>query len=220
MHGLTASGAVVGVLSLLAIQAGAYRTAAIWMLVAFVIDSVDGTLARRVGVSWVVPRIDGRRLDDVVDFLNYVIVPAVFFMGTGTLSHWAWVAIPVLASAYGFSQVAAKTDDDFFLGFPSYWNIVALYAWLLDAGPAVTTPFVVGFSVAVFIPLKYAYPSKMASWKRLTTLLAALWAVALGLAVILHAGATSTTLTWASLAFVVYYFAISFYTGGVGRASG
>ncbi|MDJ0787133.1 MAG: CDP-alcohol phosphatidyltransferase family protein, partial [Myxococcota bacterium] len=112
VHGLTASGAVVGVLSLLAIQAGAYRTAAIWMLVAFVIDSVDGTLARRVGVSWVVPRIDGRRLDDVVDFLNYVIVPAVFFMGTGTLSHWAWVAIPVLASAYGFSQVAAKTDDE------------------------------------------------------------------------------------------------------------
>ena len=71
--------------------------------------TADGALARKVGVSRVLPGFDGRRLDDLVDFLNYVIVPAVFLVATGLLPHWAWAAAPVLASAYGFSHVQAKT---------------------------------------------------------------------------------------------------------------
>ena len=53
--------------------------------------------------------------------------------------HWSIGAAPVLASAYGFAQTDAKTDDDFFLGFPSYWNVVAIYLWLLDVSPLAGT---------------------------------------------------------------------------------
>jgi phosphatidylcholine synthase len=112
------------------------------MLAALAINSVDGTLARAFGVAEVLPGIDGRRLDDLVDYLNYVIVPAVFMVSSDALPGWGWAALPVLASAYGFSQREAKTDDDFFLGFPSYWNVVAIYLWQLDLSPALSAAIV------------------------------------------------------------------------------
>ena len=108
------------------------------------------------------PRIDGRRLDDIVDYLNYVIVPVVFLVAAGACATGRSPRLPVLASAYGFAQADAKTEDDFFLGFPSYWNVVALYALAARASrPAAATACWSRFSVAVFVPLKYLYPSQM-----------------------------------------------------------
>ena len=98
-----------------------------------------------------IPRVDGRRLDDIVDFLNFVIVPVVFMVASGHLSSSAWAVAPILASAYGFSQHDSKTEDHFFLGWPSYWNVVALYLWLLDLTPGAGTLWVVGFSIAIFV---------------------------------------------------------------------
>ena len=136
VHLLTASGAAVGLAALLETARGDPRSALLWMLVALVIDSVDGTLARRADVERVVPRIDGRRLDDIVDYLNYVIVPVFFLAWSGRIDPLVLAGAPVLASAYGFSQTEAKTEDGYFLGFPSYWNVVALYAFLLDVSAA------------------------------------------------------------------------------------
>src|SRR5687767_8421729 len=116
VHLFTASGAVLAVFALWEIQRGGFARAAIYMLAALAIDSVDGTLARRVGVAQRLPGIDGRRLDDVVDYLNYAIVPVVFLLALGAFTHEGLAALPVLASAYGFAQVDAKTEDDFFLG--------------------------------------------------------------------------------------------------------
>ncbi len=146
VHLLTASGAVFGAVALLAIMAGDLSRALLLMGVTLFIDSVDGTLARRVGVAEVLPRIDGRRLDDIVDYLNFVIVPVVFMVAAGSLLHWSFAALPILASAYGFSQNEAKTEDDFFLGWPSYWNVVAAYLWLLHLSPLAGTLIVVFFS--------------------------------------------------------------------------
>jgi phosphatidylcholine synthase len=217
VHLLTASGAVIGVLALAAIGAGAFRTAAIWMLAALAIDSVDGTLARAVRVREVLPRIDGRRLDDMVDFLNYVIVPVAFMAASGHLLGWAWTAAPVLASAYGFSQVEAKTEDDFFLGFPSYWNAIALYLWLLDMPPALGTALVVAFAALVFVPLKYLYPSHMRAWRRVTLLGAAVWMIVLALASAWREASWSGPLALASLAYPAWYVGLSLAQGGLAR---
>jgi phosphatidylcholine synthase len=145
VHLFTASGALAGLLALGEAVRGDLRSASLWMLAAMAIDSVDGTLARAVGVRRVLPGVDGRRLDDVVDFFNYVLVPAVFLVAGGYLVHPGLVALPVLASAYGFAQEEAKTDDGFFLGFPSYWNVIAMFAWLLEVSAATCTAFVVLF---------------------------------------------------------------------------
>jgi phosphatidylcholine synthase len=217
VHAFTASGGVVGVAALLAAGAGDLRAAGLLMLVALVIDSVDGTLARAARVTEVLPRIDGRRLDDIVDYLNYVIVPAVFLASAGSLVHWGFAAAPVLASAYGFAQTDAKTEDHFFVGFPSYWNIVAIYLWALGVSPVLGTAIVVGLAAAVFVPLKYVYPSRMHVLRRTTTAAAALWLAALALALLFPDAGWREGLLELSLAFPLYYLGLSFWLGGPRR---
>ena len=217
VHLLTASGALVGTLALLAIANGNLSRAAFLMLVALAIDSVDGTLARAARVQDVLPGVDGRRLDDMVDYLNYVIVPAVFLACAGSLAGWGWAACPILASAYGFSQADAKSEDDFFVGFPSYWNVVALYLWLLHLAPALGTAIVVGLSALVFVPLKYLHPSRMRVLRRTTNAAAALWLLAMAAAV-RWPGLLGERAVWATLLFPAYYLVLSFALGG--RAEG
>ncbi len=209
VHAFTASGAVFGTLAILSIVIGDFSRAALLMLLTLFIDAVDGTLARAVGVTEVLPDVNGRRLDDIVDFLNFVIVPVVFLVATGNLLFWWLVAFPVLASAYGFSQEAAKTDDDFFLGWPSYWNVLALYLWLLDLSPTAGSVWLVGCAIAVFIPIKYVYPSKLRVLRRTTNAAGMLWGLALSLAILRPEWASRFFLVEISLAYPAFYMALS-----------
>jgi phosphatidylcholine synthase len=214
VHLFTATGAVVGTLALLAIYAGELGRAALLMLVALAIDSVDGTLARRARVAELLPGFDGRRLDDMVDFFNYVLVPVVFVAAAGLVPSWPWIVAPILASAYGFSQADAKTADDFFLGFPSYWNVVAIYLWLLDVSPATGAALLVVLSVAVFVPLKYVYPSKAPRLRKTTNLLGSVWVVLFALAVALREVTAPWRLAELTLAYPAYYLVLSAWLGG------
>ena len=215
VHLFTASGAVVAVAALLALAEGAPARAGLLMILALAIDSADGTLARAARVAERVPQIDGRRLDDIVDYLNYVIVPAVFLVLEGLLPHPALAALPVLASAYGFSHREAKTPDDFFLGFPSYWNVVALYAWLLGVPPGFTGAVVALLALLVFVPVKYLYPSRMRRLFRTTVALGILWAAAMTAALLVPDLAARLRLVEISLLFPAWYVAGSLWLGGL-----
>jgi len=214
VHAFTASGGVVGVAALLAAGAGDLRAAGLLMLVALVIDSVDGTLARAARVTEVLPGIDGRRLDDIVDYLNYVIVPAVFLASAGSLLHWGFAAAPVLASAYGFAQTDAKSEDHFFVGFPSYWNVVAIYLFGLGVSPAVGTLLVLALAAAVFVPLKYLYPSRMPTLRGFTNAAAGAWLLAVAAALAFPGAGWRQDVLLLSLAFPAYYLGLSFLLGG------
>ncbi len=218
VHFLTASGAVLGVVALLAVAQGEFPRAALLMLAALAIDSVDGTLARRFRVAEVLPGFDGRRLDDLVDYLNYVIVPAVFMIASGALPSWGWAALPVLASAYGFSQEQAKTEDHFFLGFPSYWNVVAIYLWQLELSPSLSVALVTALAAAVFIPLRYVYPSRTHALWRTTYAGAVLWLLAISAAIIWPRPLSEIRLVEISLLFPAYYIGISMWLGGWHRS--
>ena len=100
------------------------------------------TLARLVGVKQVLPSFDGARLDDICDFLTYTFLPLLLVWRIGVVppaEQWI-ILVPLVASAYGFCQTLAKTPDGFFLGFPSYWNIVALYLYVLRPPPRTPSP--------------------------------------------------------------------------------
>ena len=217
VHVLTASGAAVGLAALLETARGHPRAALLWMLVALVIDSVDGTLARRAEVERVVPRIDGRRLDDIVDYLNYVIVQIFFLAWQGQIEPLALAAAPVLASAYGFSQTEAKTEDGYFLGFPSYWNVVALYAFLLEVSAPVTSLWLAGLSIGVFVPLKYLYPSQMTEWGRAMNGGAGVWILAVTALLLWPELPGHLTWAWLTLSYPVAYVGLSFWLGGLPR---
>jgi phosphatidylcholine synthase len=215
VHLFTASGAVVGALALLSIWAGEFGNAALLMLCALFIDAVDGSLARAVGVSKVLPNVDGRRLDDMVDYLNFVVVPLVFMTAAGNLPGWAWVAPPILASAYGFSQASAKTKDDFFLGWPSYWNVVALYCWLLNLSTTLGAFWVLVCSLGIFLPFKYVYPSKMKQpfFKHTLTAGGFAWGGLLVFTILVPDLAARLYLVELSYVYLVYYMALSIWLG-------
>ena len=166
VHAFTASGAAAGVLAILAADRGDAAAAFWWMAYTLAVDSVDGTLARAVGVKRVLPFFDGTLLDNVVDYFTYVVVPVLFLLRMNLLpAHWGVAAAlcPVMASAYGFCRTDAKTADHYFTGFPSYWNVVAFYLYALGWPLAVNAAAVVAFSVAVFVPVRYVYPSRTLS---------------------------------------------------------
>lgn len=216
VHLFTASGAVLALFALFAIAEDRFAHAALLMLAALVIDAVDGTIARAVGVAEHVPEIDGRRLDDIVDYLNYVIVPVFFVWAGGFVAHPGWLAAPVLASAYGFARVDAKTEDDFFLGFPSYWNVLAIYLWLFEVGPFAATLWLAGLSLAVFVPFKYLYPSKLEprALRRAMGFGGIAWCATLAACAADVALTRDLWLREVSLLYPIWYFALSFTRGG------
>jgi len=219
VHLFTASGAVWGLFALFEILRDNLPLAVIYMLVALTIDSVDGFFARRVAVEQYAPQIDGRRLDDIVDYLNFVVVPCVFIWQAGNVLAPGWLAIPILASAFGFSQKEAKTDDDFFLGFPSYWNVLAFYLWLFDFSALAGTLWIVGLGIAVFVPYKYLYPSRLKNrtLRYFTSYSGLLWAIVLGWTVLNPEIAGQYHVAELSLAYPILYMGLSFKLGGLHR---
>ena len=188
----------------------ALHRALVLMLVATVIDGTDGWLARRARVKEVIPSFDGRRLDDIVDFHTYTSLPLLLVWRAGLLpagQEW-WLLLPLLASAYGFSQVDAKTDDGFFLGFPSYWNVVAFYLYLLRPTPWFALAVIIVLALLTFVPSRYLYPSQKGPFNRATNILATAWGILL---IVILARATDEirVLTYLSLGFPVYYLALS-----------
>lgn len=149
------------------------------MLIATVIDSSDGVLARRARVKEFVPEFDGRRLDDLIDFLTYAVLPLLLLYRMDIPSgHTTWLLFPLLASAYGFCQSAIKTPDGYFLGFPSYWNVVAFYLCALHPVPSwLALGVIVLASVLTFVPSRYFYPTQPGLLNRLTCVLAIVWGV-------------------------------------------
>ena len=216
VHLFTASGAALGLFSLFAIAEGDFTTATILMLIALFVDAADGTLARAARVTEFAPKIDGRRLDDIIDYLNFVIVPACFMWSASAVIHSGWLALPVLASAYGFSRVDAKTEDDFFLGFPSYWNILAIYLWMLGVSPAVGTIWVAVLSLGVFVPMKYLYPSKVdpISLRVALGVGAILWTAALVACVVWPVQMAARFVPEISLLYPAWYMGLSATRGG------
>jgi phosphatidylcholine synthase len=212
VHFYTALGAIAGLLAINRTASGDYRGAFIAMGAAMFIDSTDGPLARALRVRERVPTFDGALLDNIIDYITYVLAPAFLMMRSGILgggrAGFAAAAFAMLASAYGFCRIGAKTDDHYFLGFPSYWNLVALYLFCFGLPPAINEIIVALLGVLVFAPIKYIYPNRTEPMRPVTLALGAVWAIATA-AMLPALPAPNPILLYTSLGFVVYYFAMS-----------
>ncbi len=213
VHLLTACGAACCLFALAAAADRQWQRMFVWLAVAVVIDAVDGSLARAARVQQRTPRFDGGLLDMIVDYVGYVLVPA-FALGRSNLlppaMAWGIGGAVCLASAFQFCQSDAKTDDHFFKGFPSYWNIVIFYLFLLDSSPLFNAAIILFLIALVFVPIKYIYPSRTRQWKRITLPLSMLWALSVSLLLLQFPDAHRGLLV-ASLLFPLYYVAGSLY---------
>jgi len=214
VHLYTASGAVLAFFIVLAAIRGNV-TQALWiMLVAMIIDGTDGWLARRFHVREVLPWFDGRRLDDIVDYLTYVFAPVLLLWTCGYLptgiSGMILAALPLLASGYQFCRTDAKTSDNFFLGFPSYWNVIAFYIFIFKIPSQTVGLILLICSILVFVPIRYLYPSRTLQYRPLTLILTGLWLV--NYAVVLQQMPTPQRLLLDCLiVYPIYYTGVSFY---------
>ncbi|MDP1714092.1 MAG: CDP-alcohol phosphatidyltransferase family protein [Anaerolineales bacterium] len=211
VHLFTALGAVCGLLAILAIFDQNWRAMIIWMIVAMLIDGFDGMLARWADVKTYASEIDGALLDNILDYLNYVLVPAIFLIEANVLPapvRLLGACSILLTSAYQFTQTDAKTDDHHFKGFPSYWNVAALYMLLMNLPQWLNFGFLMLFNVMVFIPIKYIYPTRNSYLRTLTLALTYLYG-AIGIWGLIQYPSHPKWVVWASFIYVAYYIVLS-----------
>lgn len=180
VHAFTASGAVIGLLAIIAITRGDARAALLWLGVALAVDALDGPIARWLRVRDTLPKVDGAVLDLVVDYLNYVVVPAAFLYWFDLVPEgWGLVAAGyvLLTSSYCFANAEMKTEDNYFVGFPAIWNVVVLYFWLLDIPPLVNAGIIVVLGILTFVPVKFVHPIRVREGRYLTWLSLFVWAL-------------------------------------------
>ena len=158
VHFYTSLGLVAGFLALLAIIDLDISRALLFLALALFIDATDGSLARKADVKRWTPQFDGRKLDDITDYLNYTFIPVVFAYRYGLVTGIAGqlvLGLVLILSAYGFCQKAAKTDDGFFTGFPNFWNIIILYLYIFHLSPTVNALILFFFAILLLAPFKY-----------------------------------------------------------------
>jgi phosphatidylcholine synthase len=219
-HAYTATGAVIALLATGLTFAHNFRGVFIYMVIATFVDSTDGFLARALKVKERLPNFDGAKLDDIIDYLMYAFIPALVVWQADLVP----VAFPicaamVLSSAYGFAQGDAKVggDDYYFTGFPSYWNIVVVYLYVLQLSQLTNAIILGTLAVLVFVPIRYIYPSRTVVLKWPTLVLGALWAIVFTW-IIWRLPAVDGPWTMISLVFPVYYVALSLWLHARGRA--
>lgn len=211
VHAYTAAGAVLAFLGTLAVIQNDIRSAFAMMFIATLVDATDGALARSVRVKSVLPGVNGAHLDDIVDYLTFVFLPMLLIERTGGLPASAAVvvvAVVLISSVIGFSMHDAKTIDHFFTGFPSYWNVVALYVYAARTPPAFNAALLLVLSALIFVRIGYIYPSRTPQLRWLTLALVGVWAVEIA-AMIWLLPAPPTWLLIVSLVFPVYYVVVS-----------
>ena len=209
VHVLTACGAALALLALLAASRGDWPLMFLWLGVALVVDAIDGPIARALKVAELLPRWSGEMLDLVVDYTTYVFVPAFAVAQSGlmpdALALAAAAAIAITGTLY-FANLDMKTPDNFFQGFPAVWNLVVFYLLLLRPAPFIAAAAVALFSVLTFVPVRFVHPFRVRRLRTVTVALLTLWAVLAGAAV--KQGLSPAPWISAALCLIAVYFVL------------
>ena len=185
VHLFTATGAVFAMLALLAAVDGKWSLMYLWLVVAFIVDGIDGPLARKYDVKTYAPEFDGVLLDMIIDYLTYIFIPAFALFKSGLLPGWTgWICIVVItfASAMYLADTRMKTKDKSFAGFPACWNMLVLVLFTLEPNFWIILIIVVIAAASMFTGLKFIHPVRTKRWRILSLPVAIAWTVLAGVA--------------------------------------
>jgi phosphatidylcholine synthase len=220
VHILTAAGAALALLALLAAVRGDWALMFLWLGVALVIDAVDGPIARALKTREMLPRWNGEMLDLVVDYTTYVFVPAYAITAShlmpDALAIAAGIAIAVSGTLY-FADRTMKTTDNFFRGFPAVWNLIAFYLLVLKPPPAICAAAIGLFVVLTFVPVHFVHPFRVRRLRTVTVALLTLWA-ALALAALRQGLSPEFWITIGLCLIALYFLAVGLVPGRDNRA--
>jgi phosphatidylcholine synthase len=211
VHLYTSLGLIVALLAVNAVAQGNAQAAFIFLGMALFIDATDGTLARSCQVLVWAPSFDGRKLDDIIDYMTYAFIPIFLALRFGLLQWNAFgmvtASLVLISAVYGFCQKAAKTTEGYFTGFPNYWNIVVFYFFLMQSPPLVNGIVLLALAALVFVPVEYlSYSSR--PLRRTTILMSGLYGLAL-LYLLVNFNTISLPAILISLVFPAYYVIVS-----------
>nr|ADW77212.1 phosphatidylcholine synthase [Pseudomonas sp. 593(2011)] len=177
-HAVTSSGVILALLALLALVDNKPQACLLWLGVALLVDGLDGTLARKFDVKAVLPHFDGSTLDLVIDYLTYVFIPAIFIYRYVPLPvHTELLAVGVIlvSSLFCFCNVNMKSKDNYFVGFPAAWNVVAVYFFVLDLHPWVSFVTVLVLAALTLTRMKFLHPFRVRQFMPLNIAVTFVW---------------------------------------------
>ena len=183
VHLLTASGAVLAMFAMLAAVNGEWSMMFLWLVVALIVDGIDGPLARKYDTQRNWPTYDGVLMDLIVDYLTYVFIPAFALFQSGLLPGWTgWLAIIVICygSVVYFADTRMKTKDKSFAGFPACWNMVVLVMFATQPSQGIILATVILLTVTMFTNLKFIHPVRTTRWYPLSLTVCVLWIIFAG----------------------------------------
>jgi phosphatidylcholine synthase len=178
VHLFTASGSFLAFLSLVAASEERWTAMFLWLGLALLVDGIDGPIARKLQVKEVLPTWSGELLDNIIDYVTYVLIPAFAlyqrgFMGEG-LSFLS-AAIIVVSSAIYYADTGMKTKENFFKGFPVVWNMVVFTLFVIEPGEYVSFAVVVLSAIFTFIPMSFLHPVRVVRLRNLNLTVFLLW---------------------------------------------
>lgn len=209
VHFYTISGGIIGMFALFEAARGRIENAFLLIILSHLIDATDGLMARAVKVWEVLPNFSGEMVDNLIDIFTYLWLPMFIIWSVNALPSDYWLILPVVAGLYAYGQVNMKTDDDFFLGFPTLWDAVSIYVVFLRPSEWIAVVIILIPTILSFIPLRYLYPSKNAFLSKPMWILAIFW-VALWIYILVEAP-ENRTLVLVSLFYPAFYLLGSFY---------
>ena len=189
-----------------------------WLGLALFIDGIDGTIARFLKVNESLPHIDGHMLDSIIDYINYIFVPAFMLHYFGILPGVLDIIIPAIImviSVISYSNKNTKTDENYYIGFPEIWNIVVLYLVILNYNSLINTGVLIFLVALKIAPLRFVHPFRTENFRKLTLIISFSWFIFTSLIVIAREYSYFSNYyeyclsTWLSLSF--YYFFLTIY---------
>ena len=159
-----------------------------WWL-ATIIDATDGVLARALHVKERLPWFDGATLDNVVDYLTYVFVPALVVVKTGLVPPGTGSADRCRDARRKRLRLQSRGRQG---GYdrPLLHRLPVLLEHrgrvsrgLATVSPLANAAILAALVVLVFVPLRYVYPSRtddLAAQRRIVTR-CTMWGVCLSI---------------------------------------
>ncbi|MNO82564.1 Phosphatidylcholine synthase [compost metagenome] len=187
VHAVTASGVILALMALLALVDNRPQACLLWLGVALLVDGLDGTLARRFHVKSVLPHFDGSTLDLVIDYLTYVFIPAIFiyrYIPLPVYSELPVVGVILVSSLFCFCNVNMKSQDNYFVGFPAAWNVVAMFFFVFDLHPWVSLVTVLVLAGLTLTKMKFLHPFRVREFMPLNIAVTFIWMLSSALLIV------------------------------------
>jgi phosphatidylcholine synthase len=170
VHLLTASGSFLAFVSLVAASEERWTAMFWWLGLALFVDGIDGPIARKLEVKEILPTWSGELLDNIIDYVTYVLIPAFALYQRGFMGErlsFLSAAIIVISSAIYYADTGMKTKENFFKGFPVVWNMIVFTLFVIEPGQWVSFAAVVIAGVLTFVPVNFLHPVRVVRLREL-----------------------------------------------------